>query len=178
MALDDAGRAWRPPWKRAALGRHVAEVFGARFMPDGRRLITTGADSGVIVWDARRATTSETHSGQPGRILTPQITRDGSTLYTAGPGAAVFIWDLAGTRRLGRPFRTGAPSAQPGLAAVVPKQAFLALSSDGSLIARGHNDGAVTILDGHTLARRRSFPVVSTGPVHGLGLCPAAASWS
>ena len=158
--------------ERAALGRHVAEVFGARFTPDGRRLVTTGADSSVILWDVRRATAGETFSGQPGRVLTPQITRDGRTLYTAGPGAAVFIWDLAGTRRLGRPFSTGAPSAQPGLAAVVPGQAFLALSSDGGLIARGHNDGAVTIVDGHTLARRRSFPVVTTGPVHGLGFVP------
>ena len=134
--------------------------------------ITTGADSGVILWDVQRATAGETFSGQPGRVLTPQITRDGRTLYTAGPGAAVFIWDLAGTRRLGRPFSTGAPSAQPGLAAVTPGQAFLALSSDGGLIARGQDDGAVTIVDGHTLARRRSFPVVTTGPVHGLGFVP------
>ena len=110
--------------ERAALGRHVAEVFGARFTPDGRRLITTGADSGVILWDVQRATAGETFSGQPGRVLTPQITRDGRTLYTAGPGAAVFIWDLAGTRRLGRPFSTGAPSAQPGLAAVAPGRAL------------------------------------------------------
>ena len=158
--------------ERAALGRHVAEVFGARFTPDGRRLITTGADSGVIVWDVRRATAGETFSGQPGRVLTPQITRDGRTLYTAGPGAAVFIWDLAGTRGLGRPFSTGAPSAQPGFAAVTSGQAFLALSSDGGLIARGQDDGAVTIVDGQTLARRRRFPVVTSGPVHGLGFVP------
>ena len=158
--------------QREALGRHVAEVFGARFTPDGRTLVTTGADSDVILWDVRRATARETLSGQPGRVLTPQITRDGRTLYTAGPGAAVFIWDLAGTRRLGRPFSTGAPSVQPGLAAVVPGQAFLALSSDGGLIARGHDDGTVSTIDAHTLARRRPFPVVTTGPVNGLGFVP------
>ena len=157
---------------RAAFGRHVAEVFGARFTPDGRTLVTTGADSSVILWDVQRATARETLSGQPGRVLGPQITRDGRTLYTAGPGAAVFIWDLVGTRRLGRPFSTGAPSTQPGLAAVAPGQAFLALSSDGRLIARAHNDGAVTIVDGHTLARRRPFPVLTTGPVHGLTFVP------
>ena len=81
--------------KREALGRHGAEVFGARFTPDGRTLVTTGADSSVILWDVRRASARETLSGQPGRVLTPQITRDGRTLYTAGPGAAVFVWDLA-----------------------------------------------------------------------------------
>ena len=65
--------------QRQALGRHVAEVFGARFTPDGRTLVTTGADSDVILWDVQRAAASETLSGQPGRVLTPQITT------TAGP---------------------------------------------------------------------------------------------
>ena len=160
--------------QREAFGRHVAEVFGARFTPDGQTLVTTGADSDVILWDVQRATARETLSGQPGRVVTPQITRDGRTLYTAGPGAAVFIWDLVGTRRLGRPFSTGAHSTQPGLAPVAPGQAFLALSSDGGLIARGDDDGTVSTIDGHTLARRRSFPVVTTGPVHGVGFVPGS----
>jgi DNA-binding SARP family transcriptional activator/WD40 repeat protein len=160
--------------QRAALGRHVAEVFGARFTPDSRRLVTTGADNDVIVWNVQRAAALETLTGQPGRVLAPQITRDGRTLYTAGPGAAVFIWDLLGTRRLGRPFSTGAPSSAPGFAAVAPGQAFLALSSDGRLIARGQDDGGISIIDGHTLARRRPFPVVTTGPVHGLAFVPGS----
>ena len=158
--------------QRAALGRHVAEVFGAAFTPNGRRLVTTGADSDVILWDVERAAAGETLSGQPGRVLTPRITRDGRTLYTAGPGAAVFIWDLFGTRRLGRPFSTGSPSALPGLAAVTPGQASLAFSSDGALMARGQDDGAVSIVDAHSLSRRKPFPVVSTGPVSGLAFVP------
>ena len=158
---------------RAGLGRHVAEVFGAAFTPNGRRLVTTGASNEVILWDVRRAAAGETLSGQPGRVLTPEITRDGRTLYTAGPGAAVFVWDLVGSRRLGRPFSTGAPS-QPGLAAVVPGQASLALSSDGALMARGQDDGGITIVDGHTLSPLKSFRVVSTGPVNGLAFVPAS----
>ncbi len=160
--------------QRPALGRHVAEVFGARFTPDGRTLVTTGADSDVILWDVQRAAASETLSGQPGRVLTPQITDDGRTLYTAGPGAAVFIWDLVGTRRLGRPFSTGSPTAQPGLAAVAPGQAFLAMSSDGALMARGQDDGAISIVNAHSLARRKPFPVVRTGPVNGLAFVPGS----
>ena len=156
------------------MGRHVAEVFGAGFTPDGRRLVTTGADNDVILWDVQRAAAGETLTGQPGRVLTPQITRDGRTLYTAGPGAAVFIWDLAGTRRLGRPFSTGSPNAQPGIAAVAPGQAFLALSADGRLMARGQDDGAVSIVDARTLARRKPFPVVAGGPVHGLAFVPGS----
>ena len=85
----------RPENSAAALGRHVAEVFGARFTPDGHTLVTTGADSDVILWDVRRAAARETLSGQAGRVPSPQITRDGGPL-TAGPGGAVFIWDLDG----------------------------------------------------------------------------------
>ena len=118
--------------QRTALDRHAAEVFGTRFTPDGRLLVSTGAEGDVILWDVKRAAASETLSGQPGPVFSPQITRDGRTLYTAGPGAAVFIWDLVGTRRLGRPFTTGAPSSRPGLADVSPGPAFLALSADAA----------------------------------------------
>ncbi len=158
--------------QRRALGRHVAEVFGARFTPDGHTLVTTGADSDVILWNVRQAVARETLSGQAGRVLSPQITRDGRTLYTAGPGAAVFIWDLVGTRRLGRPFSTGAPSSDRSV--FVPLgSAPLALSSDGRLIARGQDDGAISIVNARTLARRAPFPVAA-GLVHGLGFEPGS----
>ena len=111
---------------------------------------------------------------QPGPVLSPQITRDGRTLYTAGPGAAVFIWDLVGTRRLGRPFTTGAPSSRPGLAAVSPGPAFLALSADGRLIAKGQDDGAINVIDAHTLVPHKPFPIKTAGPVHGLGFVPGS----
>jgi hypothetical protein len=45
---------------------------------------------------------------------------------------------------------------------------LLALSSDGALIARGQDDGGITIVDGHALTPRKSIRVVSTGPVNSL----------
>ena len=111
---------------------------------------------------------------QPGPVFSPQITRDGRTLYTAGPGAAVFIWDLVGTRRLGRPFTTGAPSSRPGLADVSPGPAFLALSADGRLIAKGQDDGAINVIDAHTLVPHKPFPIKTAGPVHGLAFVPGS----
>jgi WD40 repeat protein len=157
--------------QRTALGRHVAEVFGADFTPDGRTLLTTGADGDVILWDVARATTRETLSGQAGRVLSPQITRDGRTLYTAGPGAAVFIWDLSGTRRLGRPFSTGTPpSGRSVFEQLVP--AALALSSDGRLIASGQDDGAISIVNAETLVRRKPLAAITAGPVTGLAFVP------
>ena len=164
--------------QRTALDRHAAEVFGTRFTPDGRFLVSTGADGDVILWDVKRAAASETLSGQPGPVLSPQITRDGRTLYTAGPGAAVFIWDLVGTRRLGRPFTTGAPSSRPGLAAVSPGPAFLALSADGRLIAKGQDDGAINVIDAHTLVPESPSRSKPPAPCTASPSCPAATSWS
>jgi WD40 repeat protein len=39
-------------------------------------------------------------------------------------------------------------------------------------MARGQDDGAVSIVDAHSLSRRKPFPVVSTGPVSGLAFVP------
>jgi WD40 repeat protein/DNA-binding SARP family transcriptional activator len=159
--------------QRRMLGRHAAEVFGARFTPDGRTLVTTGADSDVLVWDVGRGTPRETLSGQAGRVLSPAITRDGRTLYTAGPGAGVFIWDLDGSRRLGRPFRTRPPSPERSVFEQLAS-ASLALSSDGRLIASGHDDGAIGIVNAQTLAQERSLRVVTAGPVLGLAFVPGS----
>ena len=45
--------------------------------------------------------------GHAGRINALALGRDGTTLYTAGLDGKVLVWDLAGARRLGRPFGTG-----------------------------------------------------------------------
>jgi WD40 repeat protein/DNA-binding SARP family transcriptional activator len=157
--------------QRTTLGGHAAEVLGARFTPDGRTLVTTGADSDVILWDARKATIREILPGHAGRVLSPQITSDGKTLYTAGPGAAAFVWDLAGRRRLAQPFVTGPPASERSVFQQL-SFALLALSSDGRLIASGRDDGAIGMVDAQTLARRRAFAVVPSGPVTGLGFVP------
>jgi WD40 repeat protein len=85
----------------------------------------------------------------------------------------VFIWDLVGTRRLGRPFTTGAPSSKRSVFDPL-SSVLLALSSDGRLIATDQDDGAISIVDAHTLARRKPFPVVTTGEVHGLAFVPGS----
>ena len=157
--------------QRTTLGGHSAEVLGARFTPDGRTLVTTGADSDVILWEARTGTIREILPGHAGRVLSPQVSRDGTTLYTAGPGAAVFVWDLAGTRRLARPFVTGPPASERSVFQQLAS-AMLALSSDGRLIASGRDDGAIGIVDAQTLARKSSFGVVPSGPVTGLAFVP------
>ena len=148
---------------RAASDRHGAEVTGAVFSADGRRLVTTGYDRDIIVWDVRQAVPVETLSGHAGGVEWPQLTPDGKTLYTASDDGTVFTWDLTGTRRLGRRFKAGGGS---------PEFPYMALSSDGQLIARGQEDGAVSIVEAGSLERRKPLPVVPDGLVRGIAFVP------
>ena len=143
---------------RKPSGRHSAAVNRAQFTPDGRTLVTTGDDTDVLVWDVRQAVVRETLSGHNGAVLSQAITGGGETLYTASQDGTVLIWDLAGDRRLGRPFKTASDKLD---------RTYLALSSDGGLLAMGQEDGAMSITDAQTLKPRERFPVVRTGQVLG-----------
>ena len=92
---------------RTASGRHDGAVVRAAFSADGRTAVTAGEDSRAIVWNVRRAAAAETLAGHAGQITGLAISRDGRTLYTAALDGKVVIWDLAGDRRLGRPFAIG-----------------------------------------------------------------------
>ena len=140
-----------------ASGRHAAAVSDARFTPDGRSVITTSDDGDVIVWDARRATATETLSGHAGFVFSPMISPDGTTLYTASLDGTVFIWDLAGRQRLGRPLRVGAEGTG---------SAGTALSSDGQVIAVARGGGAIALLDARSLRERRTVGVLADGQHH------------
>jgi WD40 repeat protein/DNA-binding SARP family transcriptional activator len=151
---------------RVASGRHDGAVDSAQFTPDGRWLVTTGDDGDVILWDVRKAAAAETLSGHGGAVSASSITHDGATLYTSSADGTVIVWDLLGTRRLGRPFKAGADND-----GAFPRYA---MSSDGRAIAHGQADGAISIVDARTLARRRPFPVVPMGPVLGMGFVPGS----
>jgi WD40 repeat protein len=81
---------------------------------------------------------TETHAFSP----------DGRTLYTAGNDGRVIVWDVAGDRRLGRPFPRGLR--------VGGGPAF-ALSPDGRALAVARVDGRVELIDAETLRRTASF---------------------
>jgi WD40 repeat protein/DNA-binding SARP family transcriptional activator len=151
--------------RRRASGRHGAAVSAMAFAHDGRTLVTAGDDGNVIVWDVRQAAAGETLSGHANGISALEIARDGRTLYTAGLDGTVFIWDLVGARRLGRPFSAGSGDQD---------RPQIALSSDGRVIAMGQDDGAISVVDARTLARREPFGVVDTGQVLGIGFVPGS----
>jgi WD40 repeat protein len=136
---------------RTASGRHTGPVLRAAFSADGHTAITAGDDNRAIVWSVDRAAARETLAGHTAQITGLATSRDSSTLYTAALDGRVIIWDLSGARRLGRPFAIG-PDNRSAL------QPY-ALRSDGRVLAVGHRDGTVTLIDATTLQALSTFPV-------------------
>ena len=92
------------------------------------------------------------------------ISHDGQTLYSAALDGKVIVWDLAGARRLGRPFTIGPDyryAFQP-----------YAMRPDGRVLAVGHPDGTVTLIDARTLRALSTFRAVPRGPVLSMGYPP------
>jgi WD40 repeat protein len=136
-------------------GRHEGSVDAMRFTPDGRTLVTSGADGVLIVWDVARGEIRETLSGHAkGDVWGLEVSPDGRSLYSGGYDKRAFAWDLTGDRSLVRPFAVARPFV-PDARDVSPRG--LALSPDGRTLALGHSDGTVDFLDAQTLRRQRSL---------------------
>ncbi len=139
---------------RRFAGRHEGSVGAMRFTPDGRTLVTSGADGVLNVWDVARGEIREKLTGHAkGEVYGLSISPDGRTLYSSGHDERAFAWDLTGDRSLVRPFAVARPFVPDG--DELPRG--LALSPDGRTLALGHSDGTVDLLDAQTLHRRRSL---------------------
>ena len=118
------------------------------------------------MWDVEQAAARETLAGHAGQITGLRFSPDGRTLYSSGSDGKVLIWDLAGDRRLVRPFSTASDDGRT----------FLALSYDlspnGRVLAVGHDDGSVTLSDVETLREIATFPVVPRGPAAYVAFVP------
>jgi WD40 repeat protein/DNA-binding SARP family transcriptional activator len=149
---------------RTASGRHDGAVTSAFFSADGRIAVTGGEDNRVIVWNVGRAAADETFVGHTAQITGLAISRDNRTLYTAAVDGKLILWDLAGTHRLGRAFAVGpaTPDQMP----------TYALRPDGRVLAIGHGNGTIDLIDARTLRTLSTFPAVPRGRVLALAYAP------
>jgi eukaryotic-like serine/threonine-protein kinase len=85
-----------------AVAKCKASVYDMHFSPDGKRLISAGADGRVALWDVVRWRESATWRGHPGPIWCATVSPDGTRLATAGSGPkdAVKLWDITTQREL------------------------------------------------------------------------------
>ena len=123
----------------------------------------------MLVWDVHRRVVAETLEGHAGQTTSLAISRDGRTLYTGGLDGKVLIWDLTGQRRIDRRFSVDPVRPSSDLEYTT---ASAALSNDGRILAAGHDNGTVTLIDVRTLRTISTFAAVPSGPVRGMGYIP------
>jgi WD40 repeat protein/DNA-binding SARP family transcriptional activator len=163
---------------RTASGRHDGAVVRAIFSADGRTAVTTAQDNRAIVWNVERATAEEMLEGHAGQVTGLELSRNGKSLYTAALDGTVLIWDLGDARRLGRPFDVGGdsqvevPHRRPSYPELSHPILSYGMRPDGRILAAGHGDGTVTLIDTGTLRPVSSFRAVPHGPVRGIAYMP------
>ena len=121
----------------------------------------------MIVWDVREGRAIETLEGHHAAVWAQAFSPDGRTLYTASNDATARIWDVAGYRRLARPFRTNTvndtgESSPPAFA----------LSPDGGTLAAARPDGRVDLIDAETLRRTGGFEAFAGRPALAIEYSP------
>jgi WD40 repeat protein/DNA-binding SARP family transcriptional activator len=166
---------------RAASERHDGAIVRASISADGRTAVTAGEDRRMIVWNVERAVARETLEGHAGDVTGLSISHDAETLYSAAQDGTVLIWDLAGDRRLGRPFDVRPPSDGDALSRVRYYGPWnydlaFALRPDGEVLAVGQRDGTVSLIDAETLQERSRFRAVPNAPVRGMAYMPGGRS--
>jgi WD40 repeat protein/DNA-binding SARP family transcriptional activator len=127
--------------RRRTLTGHAAAVGALSFSHDGATLASADQDGTVTVWDVATGRARETLRGHASAITGVAYSPDDRTLYTSSLDKSIIVWDLAGDRRLGKSFTAGPRAGSRGFGHL---QSF---GNGGTLLARGHDDGTVTLID-------------------------------
>jgi len=93
-AEDRTVRVWNLAGKPVrSLHGHADAVLAVTFSPDGRRLLSGGKDSALILWDASTGEAIRTLSGHSGWIWSVAFSPRGDRIVSGGSDGAVKLWD-------------------------------------------------------------------------------------
>jgi len=87
-----------PAWNVKA---HDGAITSATFSPDGSKVITTGSDKAIRIWDAQTGNSLGELSNESGKnIFDARFSDDGSRIVTANEDKTAQIWDAASGKSL------------------------------------------------------------------------------
>ncbi|MBC7817052.1 MAG: hypothetical protein IAG10_09220, partial [Planctomycetaceae bacterium] len=129
---------------------HEYDLFAMRFFPDGRRLLTSGFDGEMRIWDSRiddQNSFGRELAMLPGTSMygVLDISRDGEWILTAGRGNSAQLWNTKNVlaSRLPRPERTLDKVHRFRVTTV-------AISPDNSRLITGDREGRLVLWDAQT----------------------------
>ncbi len=140
---------------------HPGGVIGVIFAPNGKRLVTAGADGTARLWDAENGQALSVISGHTNEIYIA-LSPDGQRLLTGGYDGFVKLWDIS----------SGAETNEP-LVIINHEQSAraAAFSPDGTRVAAASQDGAARVWDAAS-GRRLLTLVGHAGVVDDLTFTP------
>jgi WD40 repeat protein len=146
---DLRGFEWYYWWRQchADLATFAADgdLRCVAFSPDGRWVVTGGADGLLRLWDTGPGRQHRSLRGHTGPVLGVAVDRDGVRLASGGADRTVKVWDL----RSGDEIRT--------LTGHRDAVTCVAFSPDGRWLAGGSRDRTVTVWDAATGAERTTL---------------------
>lgn len=178
------------PGAAPALGHETfaageGEVWSVAWSPDGTKLVTTGSDSVIRIWDAVTLAPLAELTGHEGLVRGVAFTQDGGEILSAGFDRTLRVWDVPSGSQSTCIADSGAvffPVPLPGGRAATASDATgarvwdlatgqlvttleghtdrawaLAGSPDGTLLASGGREGTAVLWEAATGARLRSL---------------------
>jgi WD repeat-containing protein 1 (actin-interacting protein 1) len=87
-----------PPFRfNSLLRKHTKFVYDVAFSPDGKTLVSVGADAQIVVYDGKTGESKlslTAESGHKGSTFAVSWERSGSKLVTASADQTVKLWDV------------------------------------------------------------------------------------